>query len=89
MVKHLYKLVVLEPTARSEKQINQHLLSRVKRAVFSCNGFSDKQKDDFAFVLRMGTIEAGLQPWADEMPFLCIGMKKGWTIDVYLVSSLL
>lgn len=66
---------------------DDRLLRRVKRAVFNCHGFSEAQKDDFAFIFKMSSIEAGLPPYAEHWSvFKAIGAKRGWAPDVILVS---
>ncbi|OBT42357.1 hypothetical protein VE00_06472 [Pseudogymnoascus sp. WSF 3629] len=65
--------------------LNDRLLKRVQRAVLNCCGFSESQKDDFAFIFRMTSLEAGLPPHADHWSvFKTIGAKRNWHQDVIL-----
>ncbi|KFY74950.1 hypothetical protein V499_05049 [Pseudogymnoascus sp. VKM F-103] len=65
--------------------LNDRLLKRVQRAVLNCCGFSESQKDDFAFLFRMTSLEAGLPPHADHWSvFKTIGAKRNWNQDVIL-----
>ena len=70
-------------------KIDVRLLRRVKRAVFNCHGFTESQKDDFAYVFGMQTIDSGLPPYAEHwFVFRTISAKRGWAPDVILVSCL-
>ncbi|KFY50332.1 hypothetical protein V495_00307 [Pseudogymnoascus sp. VKM F-4514 (FW-929)] len=72
-------------TGGQELAINDRLLKRVQRAVLNCCGFSESQKDDFAFIFRMTSLEAGLPPHADHWTvFKTIGAKRNWSHDVIL-----
>lgn len=67
--------------------VNASLLKRVQRAVLNCDGFNESQKDDFAFLFNMSSIEAGLPPHADHWSvFKAISAKRGWAMDVIFVS---
>lgn len=74
-------------TGGQDLALNDRLLKRVQHAVLSCCGFSESQKDDFAFIFRMTSLEAGLPPHADHWSvFKTIGAKRNWNQDVILVS---
>ncbi|KFY88194.1 hypothetical protein V500_06476 [Pseudogymnoascus sp. VKM F-4518 (FW-2643)] len=72
-------------TGGQDLALNDRLLKRVQRAVLNCCGFSESQKDDFAFIFRMTSLEAGLPPHADHWSvFKTIGAKRNWPHDVVL-----
>ncbi|OBT68346.1 hypothetical protein VE03_02897 [Pseudogymnoascus sp. 23342-1-I1] len=72
-------------TGGQDLALNDRLLKRVQRAVLNCCGFSESQKDDFAFIFRMTSLEAGLPPHADHWTvFKTIGAKRNWHQDVIL-----
>lgn len=67
--------------------VNAKLLKRVQRAVLNCDGFNESQKDDFAFLFKMTSVDAGLPPHADHwIVFKTISAKRGWAPDVIFVS---
>ncbi len=85
LCKHLVSII---DSGQHEMHIDARLLRRVKRAVFRCNGFTEAQKDDLAFVFKMTSVEAGLPPYADSWSiFKVIGAKRSWAPDVILVSE--
>ncbi|KFY15727.1 hypothetical protein V492_01799 [Pseudogymnoascus sp. VKM F-4246] len=72
-------------TGGQDLALNDRLLKRVQRAVLGCCGFSESQKDDFAFIFKMTSLEAGLPPYADHWSvFKTIGAKRNWPHDVIL-----
>ncbi|KFY23224.1 hypothetical protein V493_05986 [Pseudogymnoascus sp. VKM F-4281 (FW-2241)] len=72
-------------TGGQDLALNDRLLKRVQHAVLNCCGFSESQKDDFAFIFRMTSLEAGLPPHADHWSvFKTIGAKRNWHHDVIL-----
>ncbi|KFY65264.1 hypothetical protein V496_02688 [Pseudogymnoascus sp. VKM F-4515 (FW-2607)] len=72
-------------TGGQDLALNDRLLKRVQRAVLSCCGFSESQKDDFAYIFKMTSLEAGLPPYADHwIVFKTIGAKRNWNQDVIL-----
>lgn len=68
--------------------IDIRLLNRVKRACFQCDGFTEAQKDDCAFICGLTGGAAGLSPYADHWYiFRVIGPKAGVVPDVLEVST--
>ena len=65
----------------------QKLFRRLARAAFNCPGFTQAQKDDFAFSCNIDPIAAGLFPYAHHWYiFQAIGPKRGVEWDVLIVS---
>lgn len=76
-----------EPSEDHKLHINDRLLRRVRMAVCRCPGFTERQKDDIAFLCGLDATTAGLTQFADHWSaFMTIGPKPGIQPDVLHVS---